>query len=75
MLLIFNVLILIVFAWEVNKTCEVMENKGVVREIKVRSLARIVCFAIFTGIALLILYKLFGLNDYNLDTYLQSGKI
>jgi hypothetical protein len=75
MCIIFNVLILFAYAGEMWFDYGIILDEDVQLNEKKFYIIRIVIISVLAFIAIMLLYKKFGVNDSNLVYYIKFGKI
>jgi hypothetical protein len=73
--IILNVLIMLAYAGEMWIDYGVILDEDIKLNQKSVYIIRLVAITLITGLALLYLYKSFGINDSNLYYYIKYGKI
>lgn len=75
MCLVFNLLILVVYAVELNNDYDVILNKSLSIKLRKKHVIKLIIATITIAIALMALYEIYGVNSYNLSTYLRYGQV
>lgn len=75
MCIVFNILILVVYAIELDNDYDVILDKSLSIKSRKKYVIKLIIATITIAIALMALYKIYGLNSYNLSNYLRYGQV
>lgn len=75
MVIFLNLLVWIVFTIEATKNYEVILDKTIKFGIRKKYIVKLIIAAVVSCIAVMLIYKMFGINDNNLLTYLKYGQV